>query len=295
MTGPPAGRGASPIPAHAGVGLKPQHVRDILADGADLGFFEVHAENYMGDGGAPHRQLEAIRCDYPVSVHGVGLSIGGAGPLDRDHLARLKRVVDRYEPGFVSEHLAWSTHDGAYVPDLLPLPYTEATLARVCDHIDAVQTHLKRRILIENPSTYAAFAETSMAETAFLGELARRTGCGLLLDVSNVHVACTNRLADPKAYLAAFPLDRVEEIHLAGHGEDTDSHGRPLLIDSHDRAVCAAAWALYETTLSVAGRPIPTLIERDGDVPAWPVLSAEAQAAEAYLARVRTLEPADAG
>jgi uncharacterized protein (UPF0276 family) len=282
----PTPRVESPIPARAGVGLKRAHVPAILG-GADVGFFEVHAENYMGDGGAPHRLLAAIRERYPVSVHGVGLSIGGSGPLDRDHLARLKTVVARTDPGLVSEHLAWSTHEDTYVPDLLPLPYTDQTLATVADHVDEVQDVLGRPILVENPSTYLAFAETTLAETDFLAALARRTGCGLLLDVNNVAVACANRQVDPDAYLAAFPLEFVGEIHLGGHAPDADSAGRTLLIDTHDRAVCDDVWGLYARTLALAGRPIPTLIEWDCDVPAWPVLAAEAARAETVLAQTR--------
>ena len=273
-------RVAAAIPARAGVGLKLEHVREILDGAADVGFFEVHAENQMGEGGAPHRLLAAIRERFPVSVHGVGLSIGGTGPLDRDHLARLTAVVARTDPGLVSEHLAWSTHDGVYVPDLLPLPYTEATLATVARHVDEVQEALGRPILIENPSTYLAFAETSLAE------LARRTGCGLLLDVNNVAVACANRQADPDAYLATFPMDVVGEIHLGGHAPDRDSAGRPLLIDTHDRAVCDDVWGLYARALARAGRPIPTLIEWDSDVPVWPVLAGEAARAEAVLREI---------
>ncbi|MGX1097443.1 MNIO family bufferin maturase [Amorphus sp. MBR-141] len=280
----PTTRVASPVPARAGVGLKLQHVHDIL-EGADIGFFEVHAENQMGDGGPPHRLLAAIRERFPLSVHGVGLSIGGAGPLDRDHLARLKAVVERTDPGLVSEHLAWSTHDGVYVPDLLPLPYTEATLATVADHVDQVQDALGRPILIENPSTYLAFAETTLTETEFLAALARRTGCGLLLDVNNVAVACANRQSDPDAYLAAFPMAFVGEIHLGGHAPDHDTAGRPLLIDTHDRPICRDVWDLFARTLALAGRPIPTLIEWDDDVPAWPELAAEAARAEAILVR----------
>jgi len=274
------------IPARAGVSLKLDHVGEILK-GADIGFFEIHAENYMGDGGLPHRMLERIRERFPVSVHGVGLSIGGDGPLDGAHLARLKAVVDRADPGLVSEHLAWSTHDHTYVPDLLPLPYTEATLATVAEHVAQVQEMLGRPILIENPSTYLAFAETTMEETDFLAALAARTGCGLLLDINNVMVACTNREADPDAYIAAFPLDRVGEIHLAGHHEDRDAAGRTLLIDTHDRAVADPVWALYEATIERAGRPIPTLVEWDSDLPAWPVLAREAARAEEILARLR--------
>ncbi|MDQ0314168.1 MNIO family bufferin maturase [Amorphus orientalis] len=288
MAPPRPDRVDNPVPARAGVGFKRDHAGEILSDMPDIGFFEVHAENYMGDGGPPHRHLEAIRRHYPLSVHGVGMSIGGSGPLDAAHLYRLARVVERYEPGLVSEHLAWSTHDGTYVPDLLPLPYTETTLARVAAHIDQVQSRLKRSILLENPSTYVAFTETTLSETDFLRELARRTGCGLLLDVNNVHVACTNGAADADAYLRAFPLDLVGEIHLAGHADDTDAHGRPLLIDTHDREVCDRVWELYDLTLALAGRPIPTLIEWDGDLPDWATLAAEAADADARLATAGT-------
>ena len=192
MLRPVAARSKGPIPPRAGVGLKPEHIRDILEGEPDIGWFEVHAENYMGEGGPPHRTLEAVRALYPLSLHGVGLSVGGAGPLDREHLKRLKRLIARYEPALFSEHLAWSSHEGVYLNDLLPLPYTAATVARVADHIDEVQETLGMRMLLENPSTYVAFAETEMSEIAFLGELVRRTGCGLLLDVNNVFVQATN-------------------------------------------------------------------------------------------------------
>src|SRR5271167_846937 len=180
-----------------GVGFKPEHFEAIVDTHPRLGFFEVHAENYMGAGGAPHRRVDAIRERYPLSLHGVGLSIGSPGPLDRAHLARLARVAERYQPAIVSEHLAWSTHNGAFLNDLLPLPYTEETLERVCEHIDLVQTTLRRTMLLENPSTYVAFAETSMSETEFLSEIVRRTGCGLLLDVNNIFVGATNHGFDP--------------------------------------------------------------------------------------------------
>ena len=182
-----------------GVGFKAEHFDAILETRPDLGFFEIHAENYMGAGGPPHRRLEAIRERYPLSLHGVGLSIGSPGPLDHAHLARLARVAERYQPAVVSEHLAWSTHDGAFLNDLLPLPYTEETLGRVCEHIDLVQTTLRRTMLLENPSTYVAFAETTMSETDFLREIVRRTGCGLLLDVNNIFVSATNHGFDPYA------------------------------------------------------------------------------------------------
>ncbi|HOZ35015.1 MAG TPA: DUF692 domain-containing protein, partial [Tabrizicola sp.] len=223
----------------------------------------------------PLAQLRHLAERFPISVHGVGLSIGGEGPLDRDHLARLRHLCDWANPASFSEHLAWSTHDGAYLNDLLPLPYTDVTLARVCDHVDQVQEVLGRRMLLENPSTYIAFAETAMDEVAFLTEIARRTGCGLLLDVNNVYVSGTNQNYDPAGYVDTFPLHLVGEIHLGGHDEDRDDQGRRLLIDSHGANVVDPVWALYAQVIAKAG-PLPTLIEWDNDVPDWPVLVAEA-------------------
>ncbi len=280
---------AAAVPARAGAGLKAEHVAEILETRPEVGFFEVHAENYMGAGGVPHRQLEAIRCDYPVSLHGVGLSIGGEGQLDRDHLERLQALNTRYEPGLFSEHLAWSTHDTTYYNDLLPVPYDEMTLQRVCDHIDEVQEVMGRRMLLENPSTYVAFEQSTMSELDFLREITRRTGCGLLLDVNNVHVSCVNHQRSAEDYVAAFPMDAVGELHLGGHAPDTDDEGRPLLIDAHDREVDEAVWALYEQVLRRSG-PLPTLIEWDNDVPAWSVLMAEAQEADGILDRVTGAE-----
>jgi hypothetical protein len=260
-----------------------------------LGFFEVHAENYMGGGGPPHRRLEAIRERYPLSLHGVGLSIGSPGLLDSAHLTRLAKVAERYEPALVSEHLAWSTHDGAFLNDLLPLPYTEETLGRVCEHIDVVQTTLGRAMLLENPSTYVAFAETTMGETDFLKEIVRRTGCGLLLDINNVFVSATNHGFDPERYLADFPLEAVGEIHLAGYAEEVDDAGLPLLIDAHDSPVRDAVWALYAEAIRMRG-PTPTLIEWDNDVPAWPALLGEARRGEKMIAAATqpSAEPVDA-
>jgi len=272
------------VPARAGAGLKADHVQDVLDTGADIGFFEVHAENYMGAGGVPHRQLEAIRERYPLSLHGVGLSIGGEQALDKAHLQRLADLNRRYEPGLFSEHLAWSTHDTTYFNDLLPVPYDKATLDRVCDHIDEVQEKVGRKMLLENPSTYVAFEQSTMSELDFLKEITRRTGCGLLLDVNNVHVSSTNHARSATEYLQDFPMDRVGEIHLGGHAPDVDDAGRPLLIDAHDREVDDAVWALYETVVERNG-PVPTLIEWDNDVPAWPVLLAEAQAADRILSQ----------
>lgn len=275
------------IPARAGAGLKPEHIAEILETRADIGFFEVHAENYMGAGGMPHRQLEDIRKDYPVSLHGVGLSIGGETALDKAHLQRLAELNKRYEPGLFSEHLAWSTHDTTYFNDLLPVPYDQATLDRVCDHIDEVQDVVGRRMLLENPSTYIAFERSTMSELDFLKAIARRTGCGLLLDVNNVHVSCTNHERSAEDYLSEFPMAEVGEIHLGGHAPDMDDAGRPLLIDAHDREVDEAVWALYEQVIAHVG-PVPTLVEWDNDIPAWPVLLKEAQAADQILARYRS-------
>ncbi|MGE6781393.1 DUF692 domain-containing protein [Ensifer adhaerens] len=266
----------------AGTSFKHQHLSAILADDKPGGFFEVHAENYMGAGGPPHAALARIRQDFPVSLHGVCMSIGGPQPLDKAHLARFKDLVERYEPALVSEHLAWSTHETTFYNDLLPLPYTEATLARVAAHIDEVQETIGRRLLLENPSTYVAFIESTMSETAFIRELAKRTGCGLLLDINNVFVSATNQGYSALAYLADFPLEHVGEIHLAGHAEQEDDEGDLLLIDSHDGPVGDAVWKLYEIVIGRIGAT-PTLIEWDSAIPDWPVLKREATAAQAIL------------
>src|SRR4029079_13684284 len=206
-----------------------EHLPAISAEGKQRGFFEVHAENYMGAGGPPHRALEALRRDHPLSLHGVCMSIEERHPRYREHRARFRRLVDRYQPALVSEHLAWSTHETAYFNDLLPLPYTDATLERVCDHIDEVQNVLRRPILLENPSPYVAFRESTMSETDFIRGVAQRTGCGLLLDINNVFVSATNHGFSALQYLSAFPLSRVGEIHLAGHSWQTDDEDEPLL------------------------------------------------------------------
>ncbi|MGI9479171.1 MAG: MNIO family bufferin maturase [Hyphomicrobiaceae bacterium] len=271
------------LPRRAGVSLKPEHYASIVAERPNVGWFEVHPENYMGAGGPPHRYLEAVREHYPLSLHGVGLSIGSAGRLDGDHLARLKALVDRYDPAQVSEHLAWSTHDEGFLNDLLPLPYTEETLDTVCTHIDEVQTAIDRRMLLENPATYVVFPESTYDEIAFLEAIVERTGCGLLLDVNNVYVSSTNHNRCPEDYIDRFPLEHVGEVHLAGHAEDKDDHGNRLLIDSHDRLVVDAVWKLYDRVIRRAGA-LPTLIEWDSEIPAWPVLFSEAERAEAVMA-----------
>jgi uncharacterized protein (UPF0276 family) len=267
---------------HAGLGLKPQHYREILASLPDLGFFEIHAENYMGDGGPPHRYLEQVRSYYELSVHGVGLSIGSDQPLDQAHLKRLRVLLSRYEPEMFSEHLAWSTHDGVFLNDLLPVPYDDSTLRRVCEHIDAVQAVLGRRMLLENPSTYLAFERNDIAETQFLREIVGRTGCGLLLDVNNVHVSATNHAYDADSYIDAFPLEHVGEIHLGGFAVEADELGQVLLIDAHGAPVANSVWQLYTRTLARTGA-IATLIEWDNDVPAFPMLLTEADRAESLL------------
>ena len=247
------------VPQRAGAGFKTAHADAILNDDYAIGFLEVHAENYMGAGGHPHRILTRMRQDFPLSVHGVGLSIGSPRGIDPGHLERLAGVVERYEPGLVSEHLAWSTHDDAYYNDLLPLPYTDETLCHIVDHIDRVQNRLKRPILLENPSTYVAFSESTIPETIFLDEIARRSGCGLLLDVNNVFVSATNLGFTPQAYIDNFALEQVGEIHLGGHDEDEDEAGAPLLIDSHGAEVVDPVWSLYAHTIGVGGAK-PTLM-----------------------------------
>ncbi len=291
-TGKPSSPGIHRLPVHpvagmAGTSFKPEHLSAILADRAIDGFFEVHAENYMGAGGPPHAALTRIRLDHPVSLHGVCMSLGGPQALDRDHLARFRGLVERYEPAFVSEHLAWSTHSTTFFNDLLPLPYTEATLRHVGDHICQMQEWIGRPILLENPSAYLVFPDSTMSETEFLRALVRRTGCGLLLDVNNVFVSATNQGSSALDYLADFPLADVGEIHLAGHAaaaEQADDEGALLLIDSHDGPVGDAVWKLFEIVIGRTG-PVPTLIEWDSAIPEWPVLKAEAAAAQAILDR----------
>ncbi|HJV93234.1 MAG TPA: DUF692 domain-containing protein [Azonexus sp.] len=277
----PAARAAR-LPARGGLGLKPEHFRTVLETRPDLGFFEIHAENYMVDGGPFHHYLTQIRRHYPLSIHGVGLSIGGEGPLDEDHLDRLAALIARYEPQSFSEHLAWASHGDIFLNDLLPAPYHVATLQRVCDHVDRVQERLGRRMLLENPATYVEFAASTLAESDFIGEVVRRTGCGLLLDVNNVYVSCTNHGRDPQAFIEALPLAATGQIHLAGFAQDIDAAGDHLLIDSHGAPIAQAVWELYRFTLERTG-PQPTLIERDNDIPAFPVLLAEAQQAEKLL------------
>lgn len=269
------------LPKAPGVGFKSQHLSD-LADPGPVAWLEVHAENYMSEGGPRMAMLDDIASRFPLSVHGVGLSIGGESPLDRTHLARLRRLLDRVNPRSFSEHLAWSTHEGAYLNDLLPLPYTNATLSRVVQHVDEVQQALGRQMLLENPSSYLAFEESTWSETEFLAETARRTGCGMLLDINNVFISATNLQISAEVYLDAYPIGRVGEIHLGGHAEQQDAHGAPLLIDDHGAPVADRVWSLYARTIAQSG-PCPTLIEWDNDVPPFATLRAEAARASAVL------------
>lgn len=268
----------------AGIGLKDDHALPLLDGAAAVDFLEVHAENLMLAGGPRLRRLERLRERLPLSIHGVGLSIGGEGPLDEAHLDALDALQRRFEPRWFSEHLAWSSHGGAFAADLLPLPYDDTTLRRVCDHVDRVQARLRRPMLLENPSSYVEFAASTMDEGSFIAEVVRRTGCGLLLDVNNAYVSGVNHGRDPWALIEALPATAIGEIHLAGFAEDRDAAGDRLLIDHHGAPVDTAVWRLYERCIERFG-PVPTLIERDNDVPALPVLAAEAGRARALMQR----------
>jgi hypothetical protein len=262
----------------AGIGLRAPHYAALLERLPALPFLEVHSENYFGDGGAPLAWLERFRAHYALSFHGVGLSLGSADPLDAGHLARLEALVRRFEPALVSEHLCWSSYGGRHANDLLPLPYTREALDHVVARVDAVQERLARRILVENVSSYFRFPESTIPEWEFIGEVARRTGCGLLLDVNNVWVNAANHGFDAHRYLAAVDPRRVEEIHLAGF-----ESAEGMLIDTHGTPVCAEVWRLYEAAIARMG-PRPTLIEWDTDIPALDVLLGEAARAQAILA-----------
>ncbi len=277
-----AAESALAIAAQVGVGLRAPHVAEVLAGRPAMGWFEVHPENYMASGPALARLL-AVRRDYRLSLHAVGLSLGTAEGVDPLHLARLKDLAAASEPFLVSEHLAWSVAGGSYLNDLLPLPYSEEALAAVGRNIAAVQEALKRRILVENPASYLRFRHSPIPEPEFLAELARATGCGILCDVNNIFVSCSNFAEDPAAYLEALPAEAVGEIHLAGHFRG-ERHGRPLLIDDHGSRVTGEVWALYRQALERFGM-VPSLIEWDRNLPPWATLLAEARCAAAVAAR----------
>ena len=281
---PPTYRASHRIPPRAGVGLKSEHLADISENARSVAFFEVRAETYMGDGGAPHAALAQIRDRFPLSLHGVGLSIGGAKPLCREHLSRLQQLVALYRPGLFSEHLAWSGHRGSGLNDLPPLPYNETTLARVAAHVGQVQTVLGVRMLLENPSKRVAFENSTMSETEFLSEVVARTGCGLLLDVTNVHVSATNHGFDALDYLDSFPVAAVEEIHLGGQTEQRDADGAAFLANSLADPAADPVWALYEYAIERTG-PVPTLIDWDYTVPTYRRLADQAARADAVMER----------
>jgi uncharacterized protein len=271
----------SAVPTAAGIGLRFQHHQSVLETRPDVSWLEVHTENYMG-GGPSIRTLEAIRRDYPVSLHGVGLSLGSAEGLDAAHLERIRQVVRRVEPGLVSEHLSWSIVGSTYLADLLPLPMTEEALDLVCRHVEQTQNFLQRRILVENPSSYLQYKQSTMAEWDFLAAVAQRTGCGILCDVNNIYVSACNHGWDASAYLAALPAHVVGEIHLAGHTLRQVDGGQSLRIDDHGSRVAPEVWALYAQALARFG-PLPTLVEWDTNVPPLPVLLGEATHAQALL------------
>ncbi|KVP67495.1 DUF692 domain-containing protein [Burkholderia ubonensis] len=274
-----------PAPARAGVGLRFRHHRIVLDQRPAVAWFEVHTENYMEGGVAP-QYLDAIRRDYPLSLHGVGLSLGSADGLDARHLARVRAAVRRFEPALVSEHLSWSAVGGTYLADLLPLPMTDEALAVVCRHVDQVQAALGRRILIENPSTCLRYVQSTIPEWEFLSEMVRRTGCGLLCDVNNIYVSACNHGWDPQTYLAALPAAAIDEIHLAGHSVRQLENGRTLRIDDHGSRVAAEVWSLYHDALRRFGA-VPTLIEWDTDVPPLETLLQEAACADSILEAIR--------
>jgi len=265
---------AGPIPAAAGIGLRFPHHELVLQTHPAVPWFEVHAENFFG-GGSARRTLEAVRRDYRLSLHGVGLSLGSAEGLDRSHLERLAALVQSIEPALVSEHLAWSVVGGRYLADLLPLPMTEEALAVVCAHVQQTQERLRRPILLENPSSYLTFAHSSIPEWEFLAAVVNRTGCRLLCDVNNIFVSASNHGWDALKYLNALPAQAIGEYHLAGHAVCTLENGREVRIDNHGSRVAPPVWALYEQALRRLG-PRPTLIEWDTDIPALDVLLDEA-------------------
>jgi uncharacterized protein (UPF0276 family) len=268
----------APIPARAGIGLRTPHYREMIERRpADIGWLEVHSENYFGEGGRPHAFLEMLRADYPLSLHGVGLGLGSARPLDAEHLRRLVRLIERYQPDLVSEHLCWSATGERHLNDLLPLPYTEEALAHVTQRIAYTQEYLKRPILIENISSYLRYRHSTIPEWEFVAEAARRTGCGILLDVNNIYVNAVNHGFDPQSYLAAMPAHAVQEIHLAGY----DDQGG-CLIDTHGTAVSEPVWSLYRDAVRRFGERA-TLIEWDTDIPALDLLIVEARKATAIL------------
>ena len=279
--------GPRPIPAVAGIGLRTVHQEEILRDEPPLGWLEVHSENYFADGGRTIDNLMSLRASYPLSLHGVGLSMGSTDPLDREHLRKLKRLVERSEPALVSEHLSWGSVDGSHLNDLLPLPYTEEALRHMIERVGQVQDHLGRQILVENISSYLQFTHAHLTEWDFLAALVAESGCGLLLDINNVYVSACNHGFDASRYLSALPASRVQELHLAGHTRNRYGD-RDILIDTHSTTVCEAVWDLYDVVLERFGA-VPTLIEWDAEIPPLEVLVAEADKADRRLERLHAV------
>ena len=275
---PPA---KGPIPAEAGIGLRFAHHREVIETRPRVAWFEVHSENYMGGGPTP-AILERVRRDYPISLHGVGLSLGSAEELSSEHLARVRNLIDRFAPGLVSEHLSWNVVDGAYLADLLPLPMTEEALDVVCGNVDRTQESLGRRLLIENPSSYLRFRHSTIPEWEFMAAVAQRTGCGILCDVNNIFVSACNHGWSASDYLAALPPQAIGEIHLAGHAVRQLEGGGEIRIDDHGSKVCPQVWALFSEAVARFGR-VPTLVEWDTDLPSLDVLIAEARSAQNVL------------
>lgn len=276
----------SSLPRDCGLSLKAEHFSTILRDRPPVGWFEIHPENYMGDGGPMHRYLSAIRQCYPLSMHGVGMSLGSADGISEEHLAKLKDVVSRYQPEQVSEHLAWSHWNGIFLNDLLPLPYTGESLAVICENIDRVQSFLNRRILVENPSTYIDFSRSDYSEPEFISLICQKTGCGALLDINNVYVCAQNNGFDPRDYLDQFPLSEVGEIHLAGHSVVNLTVNKKICIDDHGSPVIDAVWNLFDQAIARMQTPPPVLIEWDTDIPEFSTLLAEAEKARARIRAV---------
>lgn len=272
------------IDVRPGIGLRPAHYRDLLASRPDVGFVEVHSENYFGDGGAPLHYLQQASEHYPVSLHGIGLSLGSTDPLSTDHLRHLDRLINRFDPVLVSDHLCWNSFDGVYLNDLLPLPYTRESLIHFSDRVSQVQDAIGRQLVVENPSSYLAFRESELAETEFLAELSRRSGCGLLLDINNVYVSARNLGFDATAYIEAIPADSVKEFHLAGHTV-REFPEATVLIDTHDAPVCEAVWELYAQALDLIGYR-PTLVEWDASLPTLDVVVTECDRARQVSAEV---------
>lgn len=291
MNKPTPSAGLAGLPLGLGIGLKREHCQALLADPSPIDFVEIHAENFMSEGGPNLALLDRVAATWPLSIHGVALSLGGEAPIDREHLLRLRRLLDRAQPAVFSEHLAWSSHDGVYFNDLLPVAYDTATLKRVIEHIDLTQSYLGRRILLENPSTYVELATSTWHEAEFLGEIARKTGCGLLLDLNNLYVSSQNHGWAIDDWLDRLPLEQVGEIHLAGHELVEDEAGQSLLIDSHGDPVAEPVLDLLAQVTALAGAR-PVLIERDNNVPALDELLQEVASVRARQAAMSCVEVA---